>query len=144
MWLSVAFPTCPSCRNNSHKCYHRDCSSGGKKPMEINPDTSYVRCPSCGESWHINKSNYYCTCNYVFSANEVSDEINAIVANAKLIANELKRNAETWQRMHSITNRDIEIKTKETIKSNFGEKVWDVLKSFLPTIVEAVKKWLGL
>lgn len=144
MWLSVAFPTYPKCRNNSHKCYHKNCPNGATHSMEINPDNAYVRCPSCGKSWPIKESSYYCTCDYVFSANEVCDEINAIVANAKLIANEIRRSASTWNRMEKLTNNEIEIKTEKTIKSSFGEKVWTVVKNFLPAIVEAVRKWLGI
>lgn len=144
MWLSVAFPTCPRCRSNSNKCYHKDCPSGGYDPMEINSDTSYVRCPSCNRSWHIKESSYYCTCNHVFSAYDVEVEVDAIVANARLIAQEIQRTAATRQRINAMTTRDIETKARETIKKSFGEKVWAALKDMLPAIVAAVKAWLGV
>lgn len=144
MWLSVAFPTCPKCNNNSHKCYHRNCPNGAKKPMEIDPDTSFVHCPSCDSKWEIKDSNYFCSCGYTFTATEVSDEINAIIYNAKIIANELRRTAHTISRINTLTDREIEIKTENTIKKKFGEKVWHTIKTFLPTIIVAVKNWLGI
>lgn len=145
MWLSVAFPTCPSCRNNSNKCYHKTCPQGGKIPMEINPDTAHVRCPSCGKSWHIKESNYYCnTCNYRFSAEDVRIEIDAIVANAKLIAQEMKRIANTRERINTMTYHDIENIAKSTIKKTFGEKLWEIIKKSIPAIVETIKAWLGI
>lgn len=144
MWLSVAFPTCPSCMKNSNKCYHRNCPSGGKEPMEINPDTSFVCCPSCGKSWHIKESSYYCSCNYVFSAEDVSVEVDAIVANARLIAQEMKRNAETQKRISSMTTTEIEIKAEKTIRKTFGDKLWETLKNALPAIVAAIKACLNI
>lgn len=144
MWLSVAFPTCPRCRSNSNQCYHKDCRSGARKPMEIDSDTSMVRCPSCGQSWHIKESNYYCTCDYVFSAYDVEVEIDAIVANAKLIAQEIRRTAATRARINALTTRDIELKAQDTIKKTFGAKIWEALKDMLPAIVAAVKAWLGV
>lgn len=112
--------------------------------MEINPENSFVRCPSCGDNWHIKASNYYCSCNYIFSADDVKEEIDAIVINAKLIAKELQRSASTWNRIESYTNREIEIKAENTIKKSFGAKVWDALKGVLPTIVKAVRAWMGI
>lgn len=144
MWISVAFPTCPSCHNNSHTCFHRNCPNGAKEPMEIDPETSYVKCPSCNKSWHIKQSNYYCSCNYVFSAEDVSVEIDAIVANAKLIARELERNIASKNRIKELTDNAIETKTKNIIKTKFGEKVWTVLKNILPTIVAVVRTWLKI
>ena len=75
--------------------------------MEINSDNSEVMCPSCGDHWPIWSSSYYCSCGYVFSATEVSVEVEAIVANAKLIANELRRSMETRNRISAITDKVI-------------------------------------
>lgn len=144
MWLDVAFPRCPSCGKNANQCYHRDCPSGGRKPMEINSDSAYVKCPSCTTSWHIRESSYYCSCGYVFSASEVSDELDAIIANAKLIANELKRSMNTRNRINNITDQVIADLAADTIKKGFGEKVWNVIKKSIPAIIQAVKGWLGL
>ena len=144
MWLSVAFPTCPRCNNNANKCYHKGCPKGAKHPMEIDPDTAFVRCPTCDKKWGIKESNYFCSCGYSFSANEVSDEINAIIYNAKIIANELKRTAMTINRIHILTENEIETKAKNTIIKKFGTKVWNAIKAFLPTIFLAVKSWLDL
>lgn len=144
MWLSVAFPTCPKCRNNSNECFHRNCPQGAQKPMEINPDTAYVRCPSCEKEWPISSSNYFCTCNYVFSANDVSIEIDAIVANAKLIAAEMRREYATRCRIESLTEHDIASTTEATVKKKFGEKIWMFLKRSLPIVVYVVKKWIGI
>lgn len=142
MWLSVAFPTCPSCMKNSNKCYHRNCPEGAKEPMEIDPESSFVHCPSCDKSWNIKESSYYCSCGYVFSADDVSIELDAIVANARLIVQEMKRAAETQKRINDMTTADIEVKAEQTIKKTFGEKLWESLKGLLPTIVLAIKTWL--
>lgn len=144
MWLSVAFPTCPQCGENSNKCFHRNCPAGAKEPMEINADTAHVRCPSCKKEWHIMDSNYFCSCDYVFSADDVSIEVNAIVANAKLIAQEIKRATETQKRINAITNSEIEITVKHTIRKTFGDKLWETIKSVLPAIVTAVRAWLNI
>ncbi len=112
--------------------------------MEINTDTSYVRCPSCKKEWHIMSSNYFCSCDYVFSAEDVSIEVNAIVANAKLIAQEIKRASETQKRIAAITNSDIEIRVEHTIRKTFGEKLWETIKGVLPAIVATVKAWLNI
>ena len=142
MWLSVAFPTCPSCKKNSNQCFHKNCPKSGKKPMEIDPETSRVKCPSCNSEWNIMDTNYYCSCGYIFLAKDVSVEIDAIVANARLIAQELKREAEAHQRIINMTTSAIETRAKDTIIKKFGEKIWQALKSFLPTIVVAIRKWL--
>lgn len=144
MWLSVAFPTCPSCTKNANKCYHKNCPKGAKHPMEINPDTSFVRCPSCNKEWYIMDSNYYCSCGHAFTANDVSIEVNAIVANARLIAQEMRRNAATRSRINNLTNNDIETRTESTIRKTFGDKVWNIIKGSLPAIVETIKIWLGI
>lgn len=112
--------------------------------MEINPDTSFVRCPSCEKSWNIKESNYYCSCEYVFSAEDVSIEIDAIVANARLIAQEIRRSAETQRRIRVMTESDIGVEAEKTIKHTFGEKIWETLKGLLPAIVAAVRAWLGI
>ena len=144
MWLSVAFPRCPHCGDNANQCYHKDCPKGGKLPMEINSDNAYVRCPSCEREWPIKQSDYYCSCGYVFSADDVSDELNAIIINAKLIANDLKRKIETKNRIERITDTVIANTASDVIKSSFGERVWNLLKSAIPAIVQAVKGWLGI
>ncbi len=112
--------------------------------MEINPDSSFVKCPSCGKSWHIKESSYYCSCGYVFSADDVSVEVDAIVANAKLIAQELKRNYDTKKRIMALTTSDIEKETEITIKKTFGEKIWNMIKNAVPAIVVAIKTWLNI
>ena len=141
MWLSVAFPTCPKCQNNSNECYHRNCPQGAQNPMEINPETSYVKCPSCKKEWPIKASNYFCSCNYVFSAKEVSIEIDAIVANAKLIVAEMRRQDATLSRIARLTDHDIAVKAEATVKKKFGEKIWMFLKRSLPIIIDVVKTW---
>jgi len=90
-------------------------------------------------------SAYYCKhpCNYVFSANDVSVEVNAIVANARLIAAEIRRTEGTRARIESMVNREIEIKAETVIKKTFGQKVWELMKKSISAIVVAVKRWLG-
>ncbi len=144
MWLSVAFPTCPNCNKNANKCYHKNCPKGATKPMEINPDTSFVRCPSCDKTWPIKESNYYCSCDYIFTAEDVSVEIEAIVATARLIAQEIKRTSETKKRINEMTIEAIENTATTTIKKSFGEKVWSALKDALPIIVAAIRMWLKI
>ncbi len=144
MWLSVGFPTCPSCENNNNRCYHKDCPKGAKEPMQINPDTSVVQCPSCSYEWHIKDSRYYCSCGHVFSADDVIEEVDAIIINAKLIAKELRRAASTRERISSMTTRDIEIKAESTIKKSFGETLWNLIKKSIPSIVVAIKEWFNI
>jgi uncharacterized membrane protein len=112
--------------------------------MEINPDTKDVRCPSCGRQWYIADTTYYCTCDYIFSAKDVSIEIEAIVANARLIAQEIERAAASRSRIDALTNHAIEITAEKTIKKKFGEKIWTVVKSILPALVSVVRKWLHI
>lgn len=142
MWMSVAFPTCPKCAKNANKCYHKNCPKGGRTPMQIDSDTSDVRCLDCGKSWKIKESEYYCSCGYVFSARDVSLELDAIISNAKLIASEIERTKLTKERIQAMTDREISRKATDTIKRIGGERVWNMIKNVLPTIVEIIKKWL--
>ena len=112
--------------------------------MEIDSDTAEVKCPSCGDHWPIRSSSYYCSCGYIFSADEVSDEVNAIIYNAKLIANELRRTMDTRSRISAITDKVIADVAADTIKKGFGERVWNLLKKSIPAIIQAVKGWIGL
>ena len=142
MWMSVAFPTCPRCFENANKCYHKNCPKGGKTPLEIDSDTPNVRCLDCGKSWGIKESEYYCSCGYVFSAQDVSLEIEAIIVHARLIAAEIERNKLTKERIQSMTDKEISRKATDTIKRIGDDRIWSIVKNVIPTIVTIIKKWL--
>ena len=151
MKVDVSFPRCPSCTNDDYdndKSYHKNCSSGGRIPLVINTDTSWIYCPSCDpryeRGWRITDSVYYCAHGHTFSAAEVMDEVNAIVANAKLIANELKRTYATQQRIRDLTQTSVTNTIEMVIKKHAGQTVWNLLRRSVGAIVSAVGKWLGI
>ena len=98
----------------------------------------------CGHNWEIYESNYYCLCGHHFQTEDVLDEVNAIVANAKLVARELRRNAETMKRIENLTNTEISRHIEKVIKPKFGDVVWGLIKNSLGIIVSAVRKALGI
>lgn len=144
MWMSVAFPRCPKCRENGNQCFHKDCKKGGHAPLEIDTDTAQVRCPSCERSWYIRSSTYHCKCGKVFPAEEVSDELDAILVNARLIAKELKRQRDTANRIATITDNVIADIAADSIKKGFGQDYWKKFTHLIPGIVAIIKSWFGL
>lgn len=90
MKVQVSFPKCRVCRNEAPKSFHKDCPNGGGVPLEIDPQSKIIYCSKCGNNWRIYDSTYYCSCGSIFTAKQVSDEVEYVIKLSKLVADEIR------------------------------------------------------
>ena len=123
MRVQIPFPKCKSCYNDSPKSFHKSCRLGGNDPLEINPSTNMVYCPTCAEEWDIFTTTYYCSCGSVFFAKDVADEVEYIIMLSAYVAEEIKIaqiSKRRRQELSSSSFSDFTLNTLKKIGVSFG------------------------
>lgn len=103
MRLPLPFPSCPSCARSWIRCHHSGCPSDSD--IDIETDTRTAQCSACFANWHVELTQFVCSCGRRFSATEVA----AAISNATLLRDRLRRQIEAMDASElAITQRSRE------------------------------------
>ncbi|MER7750178.1 hypothetical protein ABT013_33465 [Streptomyces bacillaris] len=100
-WVEFAFPNCPACSCSWAVSRHRACPAdqigappAGGGGLDVDPDTSQVRCTGCRRTWGVWETRFHCSCGHRFDAQEVEEAVREIIRVASLLAVVLAQQAQ--------------------------------------------------
>src|SRR5829696_7145461 len=111
-WIPLPFPTCPSCRRSWVRSYHRNCYFDGE--ISINAHLKRAKCEGCDKEWPLMNTRFYCSCNYVFSASDVSSALSTDALVRQRIVEQLAK------------YQDFERGIRSRSQDSFSQWVYDV------------------
>lgn len=134
-WLPFPFPECPNCRQQWAYSYHYGCPLSGQ--VEVDPDSSQVRCQSCREGCSIWENEFICSCGNQFRPSDVQAAMNDIIATARLFAMLVESNKREAARARSLGESSLTLWIQAVARGAGG-----YIGGLLGTIAGSLARWL--